>query len=131
VAPCGLGSDAGARANAIRKVFGSCLAFLRDAAQAEDVTQGTFLQAYRHLDDFSGGNALGWLLTIARNRCIDRHRSKHQEVFFEDSSIEFEVAPSNRRVGTSVHLTLRRDAASGQSVTSNDFCEIFYLATFL
>ena len=89
-----------------RKVFGSCFAFLEDSGRAEDVTQETFLQAYRSIDSFTGGDALAWLLTIARNRCIDRWRSRRPEVPYEDSPVECAIASNNHTIGTSVHLAL-------------------------
>ena len=36
---------------------------------AEDLTQETFLAAYRRIDTFDGANFKAWLLTIAANKC--------------------------------------------------------------
>jgi RNA polymerase sigma-70 factor (ECF subfamily) len=40
---------------------------LRNPADAEDIAQEACLRAYRHFDDFRGGDAKPWLLAIVRN----------------------------------------------------------------
>lgn len=56
-----------------RMVYGICRAMLRDAHEAEDATQQTFLSAYRAL---LGGARVrdsgAWIATIARNECRSR-----------------------------------------------------------
>ncbi|MFE5301382.1 sigma-70 family RNA polymerase sigma factor [Streptomyces sp. NPDC056632] len=49
-----------------------------DRAAAEDVVQETLIRAWRHADALadSKGSVRGWLLTVARNITIDRHRAK-------------------------------------------------------
>lgn len=49
-----------------------------DRAVVEDVVQETLIRAWRHADALvdSKGSVRGWLLTIARNITIDRHRAK-------------------------------------------------------
>jgi RNA polymerase sigma-70 factor (ECF subfamily) len=47
------------------------------AADAEDLVQDVFLQAYRRLDTYRGEAALGtWLHRLAVNACLDFMRSK-------------------------------------------------------
>jgi RNA polymerase sigma-70 factor (ECF subfamily) len=54
-------------------VYRYCRKFLRNDAEAEDVMQLVFLQAYEDFETFRGqGSARHWLLSIARNRCLDR-----------------------------------------------------------
>lgn len=62
------------------RVHGLALALLRDASEAEDVTEETFWQAWRHAARFDSdrGSAGSWLLTIARSRALDRLRARRR-----------------------------------------------------
>ncbi|MFE6644988.1 ECF RNA polymerase sigma factor SigK [Nocardioides sp. NPDC057772] len=59
------------------RVHGLVLRVVRDPAQAEEVTQETFLQVWRYASryDESLGSAQSWLLTLAHRRAVDRVRS--------------------------------------------------------
>lgn len=61
-----------------RAVFWSALRILRDPAEAEDVVQVVFLQAWRSAAAYDSGRSSvgGWLLTITRSRALDRMRSR-------------------------------------------------------
>jgi RNA polymerase sigma-70 factor (ECF subfamily) len=46
-------------------------------ADAEDLLQEIFLQAYKKLPDFRGDSAVGtWLYRLAMNRCLDHLKSR-------------------------------------------------------
>jgi RNA polymerase sigma-70 factor (ECF subfamily) len=54
-------------------------AMLRSAADAEDVVQDAWLQAYLHLARFQGTSSFHtWVHAIVRNRAIDHHRSSRR-----------------------------------------------------
>jgi RNA polymerase sigma-70 factor (ECF subfamily) len=58
------------------KVFRMAVAFLRDPARAEEVTQEIFLKLWQALPDYNGSASLGtWLYSIARNTCLSAARS--------------------------------------------------------
>jgi RNA polymerase sigma-70 factor (ECF subfamily) len=61
----------------VSRVYGLVLRVVLDPAQAEEVTQETYLDAWRQADryDPGRGGALAWLLAIARRRAVDRVRS--------------------------------------------------------
>lgn len=61
-----------------RLVYGLALRILSDPADAEEVTLDVYTQAWRQVSryDASRGDALTWLLTLARSRAIDRLRSR-------------------------------------------------------
>lgn len=59
------------------KLLGVCLRILSDRQLAEDVLQDTYLTVWRKASTFDATRAspITWLVTIARNRSIDRLRS--------------------------------------------------------
>ena len=59
------------------RVYGVVLRVLRDPAQAEEVTQEVYLDAWRRFDryDSTRGSVVSWLLTIAHGKAVDRVRS--------------------------------------------------------
>jgi RNA polymerase sigma-70 factor (ECF subfamily) len=58
-------------------VYGSVARFIGDPGAAEEIVQDAFLAAWRRAAQYepAAGSVLGWLLGIARNRAIDRHRA--------------------------------------------------------
>jgi len=61
-------------------VFGLCLGFLRNRADAEDLTHDTFIRAYENLRRYRLEKRFStWLFTIASNLCRNRlrHRRYH------------------------------------------------------
>jgi RNA polymerase sigma-70 factor (ECF subfamily) len=60
------------------KLFGVVLRIVRDRGVAEDILQETYLKVWQKADIFdpAAGRPITWLATIARNRAIDRVRSK-------------------------------------------------------
>jgi RNA polymerase sigma-70 factor (ECF subfamily) len=58
-------------------VLGLITRVLRDRAQAEEVTQEVFVQLWQTAARFDGakGTAMGWILTVAHRRAIDRVRA--------------------------------------------------------
>ena len=58
----------------------------RDDAQAEDLTQETFITALEHLGAWRGeGTARGWLLSIARSRWLMARRGRRDEPAADES----------------------------------------------
>lgn len=59
------------------RVHGLVLRVVRDPAQSEEVTQEVFLDLWRnaHQIDPGRGSPLGWILTLAHRRAVDRVRS--------------------------------------------------------
>lgn len=58
-----------------RTVFARCALEMGDPQRAEDLTQETFLAAWRGIRSLKeAGGFRGWLLRIAQNTCIDARR---------------------------------------------------------
>jgi RNA polymerase sigma factor (sigma-70 family) len=59
-------------------LFGVCLRILGDRSKAEDLLQDVYLTVWRKAASFDEGVAspITWLVAIARNRSIDRLRSR-------------------------------------------------------
>ncbi|MBI1349718.1 MAG: sigma-70 family RNA polymerase sigma factor [Actinomycetales bacterium] len=59
------------------RVYGLVRRVVRDPAQAEEVTQETYLTIWRESAryDASRGSVIGWILTIAHRRAVDRVRA--------------------------------------------------------
>jgi RNA polymerase sigma factor (sigma-70 family) len=67
-----------------RAVYAVAFAGVRDRALADDVTQDTFVIAWRHLAELRDEQRLGaWLCGIARNRAREIRRKNHRETASE------------------------------------------------
>jgi RNA polymerase sigma-70 factor (ECF subfamily) len=63
------------------RIFRYVLGMVRDRAEAEDLTQETFLRAYQGGDALRDPGAVrGWLYRIATNVCLDRLRQRRPHV---------------------------------------------------
>lgn len=58
------------------RVYGLGYRMLGDSDAAADVTQDTFLSAYRNIGRYRGGSFVAWLLRIATNACYDQLRAR-------------------------------------------------------
>ena len=63
------------------RVFAVAVYYLKDREEATDVTQEVFIKVYNRLESFRNeqDSFLPWLLSIARNACIDRFRKQKLE----------------------------------------------------
>ncbi len=77
------------------KVFNTCLGFVKNAEDAEDLAQEVFIEVYRKLDGFRGDARPGtWLYRIAVNKSLEyirktgrQKRKAESQQLIEDSSL--------------------------------------------
>ncbi len=67
------------------RLLGVCLRMLRDRTEAEDVLQEVFVTVWRRAGDFDSAlaTATTWLITLTRNKAIDRLRQQRVRVPLE------------------------------------------------
>ena len=60
------------------KLFGVCLRILPARQEAEEALQEAYLSVWRRASSFDAarGSAMTWLITLARNRAVDRLRAR-------------------------------------------------------
>lgn len=92
-------------------VYGLLLRVSGEAAEAADLLQETFVQAWQNASryDPSRGSEIAWLLTIARSRAIDRIRARRTRSTREDEAAK-EISATGRSVevrGASEAVELR------------------------
>lgn len=79
-----------------RAVFSLALRVLGDQAEAEDVVQEVFAQAWRQANRYDAGRGqpVAWLLNMARSRAIDRGRRRRHVVAADDREMPETVESS-------------------------------------
>ncbi len=80
--------------NIARRIMG-------DPQAAEDITQESFIAAYKALNRFRGGSFKSWLLRIVTNRCYDelRRHKRRPQASIDELTEENESAPFLRSPG--------------------------------
>lgn len=69
-----------------------CFSILHDRQKAEDVFQETFLRFYQNVkSNVSGGSIIGFLITIARNLCLNVKRDTKPTTSIEDFDLPGEL----------------------------------------
>ena len=76
------------------KLFGVCLRILHERAEAADVLQEVYLTVWKKAADFDPARAspMTWLITSARNKAIDRLRSRGHASRMEPIDAAGEIA---------------------------------------
>jgi RNA polymerase sigma-70 factor (ECF subfamily) len=78
-------------------VYRFSLRLTGDVSEAEDLTQETFLRAYRHWNTYTRGtSARSWLFTIARNAFLRSRETKERrrETFASELDVDIEALAS-------------------------------------
>jgi RNA polymerase sigma-70 factor (ECF subfamily) len=80
-----------------REIFFSCRNVVRNDSVAEDITQETFVVAFKNIAQYKGGRLRAWLRQIAIYRSINWLRSPTNRRFagLDDLPYEPSIAPEN------------------------------------
>jgi RNA polymerase sigma-70 factor (ECF subfamily) len=97
-----------------RQVRAFCRQLLGSAERAEDAAQEAFMRAYRGFASYDPSQSFGgWIMTIARNRCLDvlRRRSTEGEAIFGSEAEAVAAAEDTESDGLGDLLTAERARA--------------------
>jgi RNA polymerase sigma factor (sigma-70 family) len=81
-----------------KAMFNTSLRIVNDTAEAEDIMQESFLDAFQRLNSYTGEGSFGsWLKRIVINRSLDFLRKTKEMVSFDEVAYEIpEVIEENR-----------------------------------
>ena len=66
-----------------QKVFGSCISFVPNKEDAEDIAQEVFLEVFNSIHKFKGNSKLStWIYRITTNKCLEFIRKKNTKKRF-------------------------------------------------
>jgi RNA polymerase sigma-70 factor (ECF subfamily) len=66
-----------------QKVFGTCISFVPNKEDAEDIAQEVFLEVFKSISKFKGNSKLStWIYKIATNKCLEFIRKKNTKKRF-------------------------------------------------
>src|SRR5229473_5007779 len=77
-----------------RRVYQLALGMMKDADEAMDISQETFVRVHRYLPTFKGDSSFfTWTYRIAMNLCLDsaRKRGRSERVELDESDAEIEA----------------------------------------
>jgi RNA polymerase sigma-70 factor (ECF subfamily) len=88
---------------------------LRETADAEEILQETFVDAWRRAGEYSAsrGSVEAWLITIARSRAIDRIRNRGARLRLVKQSEQLATADAPQPEPPDVHAQTRLRKAMG------------------
>ncbi len=113
------------------RIYRYIAGLVHDPAEAEDLTQDTFLRAYRGREALRDPNAVrGWLYRIATHVCLDRLRQRVPHVSIDGEEGARQVA-SVRSESPSALETTEREETSACVQRCLDFLSDSYRAVLL
>jgi RNA polymerase sigma factor (sigma-70 family) len=78
-------------------MFNTSLRIVNDTAEAEDIMQESFLDAFRHMQEYSGDGSFGsWLKRIVVNRSLDYLRKLKDTVPLDEMEYDIAENPSEK-----------------------------------
>lgn len=88
------------------KIYAYALALLKNRYDAEDVLHNVYLKVYEAVIDYRNtGRAMAWIMTIARNLCLEKLRERKSSAFDENILNEED---EKEELGVSDRLLIRQ-----------------------
>jgi RNA polymerase sigma-70 factor (ECF subfamily) len=118
------------------RAFGLAVRVLRDRAQAEEVTQESYLDCWRHAARFDPdkGSALAWLLTIVHRKAVDRVRSAEasgrRDAAYGHREIAVPHDETAERATASLEATRVRTALADLTTKQREAVELAFLGGY-
>lgn len=81
------------------RVFALAYHYLGEREEAREAAQETFVRVYRGLDSFEGTGFVAWIVSIARNCCIDRVRHRRARPALDGEPLDEELAGADAAPG--------------------------------
>lgn len=105
------------------RLFGVCLRYSKNRADAEDLLQESFVKIYENLKNFKGSGSLeGWLRRITVNICINYYRKlKTEKVIAVDNFVVDGIVNENvfSKIETERILELIQELPEGYRLVFN------------
>ena len=118
------------------RLHGLVLRVLRNPAQSEEVTQEVYLEVWRRASHFDPrrGSAIGWLLTMAHRRAIDRVRSSQAAAVRDDGwharSREVDFDTTAETATARIEAARVRSALDGLTANQREAVSLAYLGGY-
>jgi len=95
------------------QIYRYVLGLVRSPAEAEDLTQDTFLRAYRHGESLRDPEAVrGWLYRIATHVCVDRLRQRKPLVSLDNEEAENRAKPPVSDAPSPLEVSERKETSA-------------------
>ena len=112
-----------------KAMFNTSLRIVNDTAEAEDIMQEAFLDAFQRINSYSGEGSFGsWLKRIVINRSLDYLRKEKETVSFDDSAYDFpDVFEEDREEETQFQVAEVKNAIAKLPVEYRIVLSLFLL----
>lgn len=95
------------------RIYRYVAGMVQDPSEAEDLTQDTFLRAYRGRESLRDPNAVrGWLYRIATHVCLDRLRQRVPQVSIDGEEGARQVASVRSESPSALEITEREETSA-------------------
>lgn len=119
-----------------RRLHGLVLRVVRDPAQSEEVTQEAFLEIWRTAARFdpTRGSAMGWMMTIAHRKAVDRVRSaeaaSRRDAQYHEANQEVDFDSTSEAAHTSLDVERVRKALASLTDAQRSALELAYFGGY-